>query len=344
MNEELRSAIRQAKVQAQYDAQCKSVLASKTILAWILRDTISEFSGYTLAEIEDCIGEPEISSIGVDAGSTHLAQVSVESEVSRSAHRGAEKIMGLANESNIPGEGSISYDICLAVYLPQAGEQRKIYVNVEAQRAFYPGYRIWSRGVYYVSRMVSAQKGVDFSGKNYDGIRKVYSIWICMNAPAYIGNAIAEVSLNQRDIVPGIPDQKSDYDKMSIVQIALNEEKENPCSLTGMLNVLLSMSLSGEKKLQVLQEEYQIDFDTDLEGKVDTMSNLGEYAVEYGYEKGMQQGIQQGMQQGIEQGRMENAKNMAISLHEAGVAEELIARAANVSVNLVRTWLDISLA
>ncbi|MCD8023437.1 MAG: hypothetical protein LUF30_10875, partial [Lachnospiraceae bacterium] len=106
MNEELRSAIRQAEVQAQYDAQCKSVLASRTILAWILRYTMSEFAGYTLAEIEDCIGEPEISSVGVDAGSTHLIQVSSELEASRSAHRGAEKIMGLSNESNIPGEGS----------------------------------------------------------------------------------------------------------------------------------------------------------------------------------------------------------------------------------------------
>ncbi len=332
MNEELRSAIRQAEVQAQYDAQCKSVLASRTILAWILRYTMSEFSGYTLAEIEDCIGEPEISSVGVDAGSTQLAQVGAEPEASRSSHRRAEKIMGLSNESNIPGEGSISYDICLAVYLPQAGEQRKIYVNVEAQRAFYPDYRIWSRGVYYVSRMVSAQKGVDFSGKNYDGIRKVCSIWICMNAPAYIGNAIAEVSLNQRDIVPGIPDQKSDYDKMPIVQIALNEEKENSCSLTGMLNVLLSMSLSGEKKLQVLQEEYHIDFDTELEGKVDTMSNLGEYAVEYGYEKGMQQG------------EMEKAKNMAINMHKDGMAEDLIAKYANVSIDLVKNWIALSLA
>ncbi|MCD8009864.1 MAG: hypothetical protein LUF34_03550, partial [Lachnospiraceae bacterium] len=53
---------------------------------------------------------------------------------------------------------------------------------------------------------------------------------------------------------------------------------------------------------------------------------------------------EQGIEQGIEQGELEKAKNMAISLYEAGVAEELIARAANVSVNLVRTWLGMSLA
>ncbi len=41
---------------------------------------------------------------------------------------------------------------------------------------------------------------------------------------------------------------------------------------------------------------------------------------------------------------MEKAKAMAISLHESGVAEDLIAKAANVSVELVRSWLGLSVA
>lgn len=45
-----------------------------------------------------------------------------------------------------------------------------------------------------------------------------------------------------------------------------------------------------------------------------------------------------------EQGEMENAKKMAISLHESGVAEDIIAKAANVSVELVRKWLGLQLA
>ncbi|MCD7785676.1 MAG: Rpn family recombination-promoting nuclease/putative transposase [Oscillospiraceae bacterium] len=52
----------------------------------------------------------------------------------------------------------------------------------------------------------------------------------------------------------------------------------------------------------------------------------------------------QGRAQGIEQGKLENAKEMAISLHESGVAEDLIAKAANVSVDLVRKWLGLSVA
>ncbi|MCD8077660.1 MAG: hypothetical protein LUE63_04680 [Lachnospiraceae bacterium] len=317
MNEELRSDILQADLESQYDSHCKTVLASKTILAWILRHTMLEFSDFTLEEIQNCIEETEISPDYVPA------------------RRRAEKIMGLANESNIPGEGAISYDIRLAVYLPQGAERRKIYVNIEGQKDFHPGYHIWSRGIYYVSRMVSSQKGVDFSGEDYDSIRKVYSIWICMNAPAYIGNAISEVSMAKRDIAPGIPNQEEFYDKMSIVQITLNEEKENPCSLTGMLNVLFSMNLRGKQKIQVLQEDYHIDLDTDLERKVNTMSNLGEYAVEYGYRKGMQQGMQQGILQGKEQGVQTGQDQLILSMLRNHVSPEEISHITSLPLERI---------
>ncbi len=51
-----------------------------------------------------------------------------------------------------------------------------------------------------------------------------------------------------------------------------------------------------------------------------------------------------GIEQGIEKGQTEKAKAMAISLHESGVTEDLIAKAANVSVDLVRKWLGLSVA
>lgn len=45
---------------------------------------------------------------------------------------------------------------------------------------------------------------------NEEGIKKVYSIWICMNAPDHIGNAISEYSITKKDKIPGIPDVKSE--------------------------------------------------------------------------------------------------------------------------------------
>ena len=34
------------------------------------------------------------------------------------------------------------------------------------------------RAVYYVARLISSQKEKEFYGDNYNGLKKVYSIWI----------------------------------------------------------------------------------------------------------------------------------------------------------------------
>ena len=59
----------------------------------------------------------------------------------------------------------------------------EIIVNVEAQNKYNPGYPLIKRGIYYVSRMLSAQNGVDFKSGEYGKLKKVCSIWICLNAP-----------------------------------------------------------------------------------------------------------------------------------------------------------------
>ena len=50
------------------------------------------------------------------------------------------------------------------------------------------------------ARMISAQSGVEFTSSDYNGIRKVYSSWLCMNAPRKIGNAISTYSLCKQEI------------------------------------------------------------------------------------------------------------------------------------------------
>lgn len=46
-----------------------------------------------------------------------------------------------------------------------------------------PGYDIVTRGIFYAARLISAQSGTEFTHSHYDDIKKVYSIWLCMNAP-----------------------------------------------------------------------------------------------------------------------------------------------------------------
>jgi len=60
----------------------------------------------------------------------------------------------------------------------------KILINVEAQKFSDPSklcYHLENRIIFYMSRMVSAQKQTEFNHSNYDDLKRVRSIWICMD-------------------------------------------------------------------------------------------------------------------------------------------------------------------
>ena len=262
----------------QYDTQCKKVLANKIILAWILKYTMKEFQSFTVEEIAKSIeGNPEIGEYRVNPGESNVKP---------------EKITGSNTEDKVPDEGSIYYDIRFYVHTPHKKKRTKILINVEAQRSFYPGYSIVTRGIFYGARMISAQLDTEFKIPNYDDMKKVCSIWICMNAPDYIGNAIAEYSIGKNDIVPGVTDIPREYDKLSVIMVCLNRRAaENENRLTEMLNILLSTKIAGEEKAKILQEEFEIPMEQGEEKEMDLMCNLSEYVEECGIQKGIEQGI-----------------------------------------------------
>ena len=73
----------------------------------------------------------------------------------------------------------IRFDIIFYVRMKDGLSQ--IIINVEAQKDEPDGYGILNRAIFYVSRMISSQKERDFVNSNYDDIKRVYSIWVCMN-------------------------------------------------------------------------------------------------------------------------------------------------------------------
>ena len=187
-------------------------------------------------QIEECIeGEPEISTVRVNPGETN------------------ETISGLPNENKVQGEGSVYYDIRFFAALPAEGGRIRLLINLEAQKDYYPGYQIPTRGIFYGARMLSAQLGTEFSGSEYDKLKKVYSIWLCMGVPSFIGNAAAQYHMVKSDLSPGFPDVKQAYDKLTVVVIGLKEDDGYPHPLFGMLNTLLSPGLPAREKKELLQ-------------------------------------------------------------------------------------------
>lgn len=280
-----------ADVNVQYDAQVKKVLSEKIILAWILKSVTSEFTEMPIEKIEECIEDnPQISTVKVNPGETNEKKDSVR------------RIIGISTEDKVPEEGTIYYDIRFFAYTPETKNRIKIIVNLEAQKSFYPGYEVVTRGIFYGGRMISAQLDTEFEIPNYDGLKKVYSIWICMNAPLYIGNAISSYSINKQDFVRGIPDKKWAYDKLSVIMICLNEKEEKETEFLKMLNTLLSTTKNVEEKKQELEQEFQINMKSELGKELNLMCNLSELVEEQGIEKGAYNKIKELVEKKIKKG------------------------------------------
>ena len=278
-----------AQAKIQYDEQCKKVLGDKNVLSWILQRTVREYAGMNREEIMKCIeGEPEIGSRRVNPGETNASQIT-----------------GMANEDKVNEEGTIFYDIRFFAWIPKSREKIRLIINVEAQKKYHTGYSLTTRGVFYGARMISAQLGTEFEIPEYDKIKKVYSIWICMNAPQYIGNAMSEYKLEKTDLIPGIPDRRKEYDKLSVVMVCLNTKKETEDQFLGMLQTLFNTELAEKEKKERLEQEYEIQMENGFGKELSLMCNLSDTVEERGIQKGIEKGIEQGMEKGIEKGKLE---------------------------------------
>ena len=161
---------------AQYDESAKRLLGQKSILVHILVKTVDEFAGMDPKEVVSYIeGEPFINTVPIETGFTNTVIKNDES-----------RVVGLNSENPELHEGMIRFDIILYVRMRDGLSQ--IIINVEAQKDEPNGYDILNRAIFYVSRMISSQKERDFSNSNYNDIKRVYSIWVCMNMPEIVWN------------------------------------------------------------------------------------------------------------------------------------------------------------
>ena len=263
---------------AGYDAACKRVLSEKAILARIMKACLEEYKNCDVNDIAGKYieGQPQVSEVPVlpdESGSV---------------------ISGMDTEDKSIREGSVTYDIRFRAVVPGTEEQIGLIINVEAQNDFYPGYPIITRGVYYCCRIISSQYGREFTGSHYERIKKVYSIWICMNPPKYRKNSITRYRLVEEQLVgeavePVEPvEPVENYDLLSIVMLCLGGPGGgNYEGVLRMLDVLLSNETSEVEKRKILQDDYGIQMTQTMEQEVSVMCNLSK-GVEA---KGMTNGI-----------------------------------------------------
>lgn len=255
---------------ARYDVSVKEVLADKQVLSRILKYSLEEFKNMSLDEIMRSMDEPVVSRLRMEPGQTNLNRVEKQSE-----------------EDSVPGEGKIFYDIRFSVYLGE--EMIKFLINVEARKSTNPHklhYHLDNRIIFYLARMISAQKEVEFTKSNYDDIKAVRSIWICMDANDD-EDSINRICFTQENVY-GKKMELPNIDKVQGVVIRLRK-RENAVTSRNYLIAMLEELLRKEElqnKKKKLEEKYGFVMSVKTEGRLNEMCNLSEVILEKGLEKG----------------------------------------------------------
>ena len=285
MDNELKDDLIKSDIEVRYDEHVKKLLSNKKTLAWILKYSAVEYKDCTINEIVDFIeGTPEISSVGVDSGFT------------------AQSIKGNPNEDIIINEGMITYDLRFEALAPGTDDEYiQLIINIEAQNKFNPGYPLLKRAVYYCSRMISAQKGLEFDHSEYNKIKKVYSIWVCTNPPKTHKNTITRYKISEENVIGNVKEDIQHYDLMNIVMLCLGSSDNIEDNALGMLNTLLSDTMSSSERIEILDKRFDFDMSPDDVKEVSEMCNVSRGV----YDKGVDRGIALGRKEGITLGREE---------------------------------------
>ena len=270
MNTEIANAVNAAGDKAQYDTRVKRLLAQKSILAHILVKTVDEFKGMNPEDVVKYIeGEPSISVVPVEPGLANMEKTDAT----------GQRIVGLNTENAEINEGLVRFDIIFYVRMPSVDDTKnglsQIIVNIEAQKDEPTEYKILNRAIFYVSRLISSQKERDFVNTNYDDIKQVFSIWICMNMD---DNSLSHIHLTKDEMLKPC-DWKGNLDLLNIVLIGITNEipeHDEKYEMHRLIGALLSSELKEQEKLDIIEHEYNIPISQEFREDVSIMCNLSQ--------------------------------------------------------------------
>ena len=296
---------------AAYDATAKEFLAHRVFLARILRHCVAEFRDCPVEDIASKYieGKPEVGTVPVAPDLTNAPR----------------KIIGDNVEYKTLTEGMTVFDIRFVAYAPSTGEPIKLIVNIEAQKKHHPGYSLVRRGIFHGSRLMSSQYGVEFEEPDFDSIKKVVTIWLCMTSPARKESGITEYRFGERQLAGQISNAVQEYDLMQVVMVYIGssgEAIEN--ELLKLLHLVFRARLKAEEKTRRLRDEFDIELDSNMRKELNIMCNLSEGIAEEAWAAAWAEATK--LSEGIAEEARAAAWAEATKLSE-GIAEEARAEA-----------------
>lgn len=321
MNTAIANTVAAANDKAQYDEYAKRLIAQKIILAHILAKTVDEFRDMKPEDIVAHIeGDPKVGIVPVDPGMTNAARPTDASTPYVSDHR----LAGLNTEHSEINEGMIRFDIIFYVRMKDGLAQ--VIINIEIQKDEPTQYFLLNKAIFYVSRMVSSQKGRDFVHQNYNDMKRVFSIWLCMNMPS---NSMSYVHLTKEDILEHY-NWNGHLDLLNIVLLGIGRElppQEEQYELHRLIGTLLSAELTVTQKLAIIETEYHIPLSVELEEGVNDMCNLGE-------------GIEE---RAIEKTKKEVILEIILEMYQNGCSPELISTVTKKDISEIEEIINNSI-
>ena len=177
------------------DQHCKAIVGNQEMLARMIHEFVREAKHLSVKEIMKIIKDEQC-------------------------------FRWLNNENMIPSYGTVKFDMFCCVDLPQLnGTNKRIYLNVEIQNNIHPGYSLVTRGIAYVLRILTTQWGREYDDKNYDGMKKVYSLWIMPQATKRKDGDV-DVYKVKKERKNGKEENNENYDKEELVMIYLNQKHD----------------------------------------------------------------------------------------------------------------------
>lgn len=315
MNTEIANAVNAAGDKAQYDTRVKRLLAQKSILAHILVKTVDEFKGMKPEDVVKYIeGEPSISVVPVEPGLANMEKTDAT----------GQRIVGLNTENAEINEGLVRFDIIFYVRMKNGLSQ--IIVNIEAQKDEPTEYKILNRAIFYVSRLISSQKERDFVNTNYDDIKQVFSIWICMNMD---DNSLSHIHLTKDEMLKPC-NWKGNLDLLNIVLIGITNEiseHDEKYEMHRLIGALLSSELKEQEKLDIIEHEYNIPISQEFREDVRIMCNLSTGIEERATERATKKATEK------------TSEKFILNMYKKGYTLDQIADVAETGVDEVEAML-----
>jgi hypothetical protein len=279
------------------DSPAKRILSWSPVLARVIKYSLDEFDGATAEEVERAL---------LDEGRVWVSErpLHMEDEAEARAELGLALVGGLSSEDGALGEeGKVHYDILADVPVPGSAERDVLVVNVEPQRDHSDVHYVLRRALYYVGRMVSAQRGRVFAGDDYAELRKVASVWVLPYPPAGLRGTLLSFELRQ-DVLCGEGGvARRDFDLVQVVLVCLDPHDPdagggNPLmSLTGAL--FCEKMEMGERERRLA--DHGITLDEQAREDLGDMGSMADAIGEWHYQEGLEQGLAQGREEGLEQ-------------------------------------------